>query len=328
MKLITQYVLRFPRLSFLYGLSLCLILSGCGDITKHDKLDLNEVATNEEIAQHAIRSSGSDAEYLFGFDLRNGPREDARQYLPLLDYLSRQTGYPFRLHFSKNAKDLLSELSSGHLQFAAIGAGTYLTAAGNTAISPLVRGVNEKGELGYRSIIVVAPESRLQSLRDLQGRRIAFGSHTSTQGHWIPRIMFDNAGMTLNDFSGHVFTGSHLGCAEAVISGEADACGLQDTLANRLIESGSVRALAKSEIFPSSGIFVSAEVPTEVQQAVVSALVNFDPQGRDRAGLYHWERTEMAGGFAPASAELYSDLRSQALSLGLLPQSQASGGTQ
>ncbi|MCG8038696.1 MAG: phosphate/phosphite/phosphonate ABC transporter substrate-binding protein [Candidatus Thiodiazotropha taylori] len=304
----------------LLGMILGLFLNGCGDAGGPGKIDLDDVATTEEIAQVLDNSPGKQVEeYLFGFDLRNGPREDARQYLPLLDYLSRHTDFRFRLHFSKDAKGLLKDLVSGRLHFAAIGAGTYLTAQGDTAIEPLVRGVNAKGEHGYRSIIIVAPDSPLRGLADLKGKRVAFGSRTSTQGYWIPRIMFDNAGISLADFAGHFFTGSHRDCAEAVLTGGADACGLQDTMAERLIESGAVRALAASEIFPSSGIFSGTGVPVGVREAVREALIAFKPQGGDRDGLYHWERTEMAGGFISASVDDYTELRNQANHLGLLP---------
>jgi phosphonate transport system substrate-binding protein len=315
-------------LSFGLVLALSLMLVGCGDAPNRTEIDLSERATSEEIERAADSSTETDAEFLFGFDLRNGPREDAKQYLPLLDYLSRQTGYRFRLHFTEDAGDLLTELASGKLQFAAIGAGTYLTAQSDTTIIPLVRGVNAEGEPGYRSILIVAPESRLQSLHGLKGKRVAFGSQTSTQGHWIPRIMFDEAGMALDDLGGYLYTGSHRACAEAVIGGRADACGMQDTLARLLIKSGSVRALATSAVFPSSGIFSTAAVPAEVRHRVQSMLVDFDPKGRDREGLYHWERTEMAGGFTPASADDYADLRSQAQRLGLLPQALQSADAQ
>lgn len=302
----------------LTGLLLGFLLSGCWSEPDLSAIDFNDVASAKEIELASSKKVNAEPVYLFGFDLRNGPREDARQYLPLLEYLSNKTGYQFRLHFSESAETLLADLTSGKLDFAAIGAGTYLTANSDTSIVPLVRGVNSRGELGYRSILVVAPDSPLDELHDLRGRRIAFGSPTSTQGHWIPRIMFHEADIGLEEFEGYVYTGSHRACAEAVIGKRVDACGMQDTLARLLIESGVVRALATSEVFPSSGIFSTASVPSDIRERVAGALVEFDPQGRDREGLYHWERTEMAGGFAPAYEDDYAVLRSQAERLGLL----------
>lgn len=303
-------------------------LSGCDDMPGEAAPGLGAAATAEQVLAASVPDAGSGVEYLFGFDLRNGPREDARQFLPLLEYLGDRTGYRFRLRFTASAEELVAELISGKLQFAAIGAGTYLTAQADAPIRPLVRGVNAEGESGYRAMLVVGPDSTLRTVQDLKGRRVAFGSPTSTQGHWIPRIMFDEAGIALGDLGGYMYTGSHRACAEAVISRHADACGMQDTLARSLVAAGSVRLLAVSGVYPSSGIFSHGGVPEKVQAAVQAALVEFDPQGRDRAGLYHWESTEMAGGFAPASPNDYATLRRQAEHLGLLTSNAVSGGSQ
>ncbi len=306
--------------------ALLVVLWGCDSTDRASEVDLNEVATSAELESIANEAGTTDKDtYIFGFDLRNGPQEDARQYLPLLSYLQQQTEYRFKLHFTDNADELISQLADGRIHFAAIGAGTYLTAQSDTLVVPLVRGVNAEGEAGYRSYVVVAANSPIYQVSELRGRRVAFGSRTSTQGHWIPRIMFDQAGIELKDLAGYTFTGSHRACAESVISGRADACGMQDTLARLLIAEGALRKIAISDVYPSSGIFSHGSVPQVVRDAVGTALVAFDPQGRDRAGLYNWERTEMAGGFATAAESDYAVLGDQARQLGLLPKMPAEG---
>lgn len=317
----TSYPSGFGRIWFVLLLAL-LFPAGCADQQETPLLDLDAPATPDEISA-ATQHDATRQAFLFGFDLRNGPKEDALQYLPLLRYLQQTTGHRFTLRFTEGAGHLLGELSSGHLQFAAIGAGSYLSARRNAPIVPLVHGVNAAGEAGYRALVVVAPDSPLQQLQSLRGRRLAFGGRTSTQGYWIPRIMLYRAGLTLDDLASYAFTGSHRACAEAVIAAKADACGLQDTLAQRLIETGQVRQLAASELYPSSGIFAHAGVPKAVREAVREALIAFDPNGRDRAGLYHWEDTEMAGGFVAASAGDYAPLRTWAARLGLLDAASA-----
>lgn len=294
-----------------------LLLGACSAENPIPRLDLSEIASPEEIEQ-AAAAPRATGRYLFGFDLRNGPSEDARQYLSLLAYLERTTGHRFELRFSRTADELVEALADNRVQFAAIGAGSYLAARQRSAVVPLVRGVNAEGEPGYRSYLAVAPDSPLQSIADLRGRRLAFGSQTSTQGYWIPRIMLHKAGLDLADLGGYFFAGSHRACAEAVIAGRADACGLQDTLAWELIREGRLKALAVSEVYPSSGIFAGQAVPKDIRQSVQAALVEFDPRGKDAAGLYHWDRTEMAGGFVPASPADYRPLLDWAQRLNLL----------
>ncbi|KXJ39869.1 MAG: hypothetical protein AXA67_12505 [Methylothermaceae bacteria B42] len=293
-------------------------MGGCSDSSDLPLLDLNQAASREEI-RLAISSQGKPQSWKFGFDLRNSPKEDARQYLPLLNYLERTTRLEFTLHFSPSAHQLIDDLTRGKIHFAVIGAGSYLVARHNRAsIRPLVRGVNAKGDAGYRAVIVVLPGSALKNLRDLKGKRFVFGSRTSTQGYWIPRIMLYKAGLRLQDLGSYIFAGSHQGCVEKVMAALADACGMQDTLALRLIAAGRVRPLAISELYPSSGIFSHRSVPEDIRQKVRQALIDFDPRGKDKPGLYHWEATEMPKGFVAASEKDYRPLQIWAEKLHLL----------
>ena len=284
-----------------------LLLAACDRPQSQPSLDFGNLATDAEIEQ-AVASRQANPGYAIAFDLRISPREDARQYQPLIDYLQEQTGLPFRLDFRIDSRSLEQAYLQGNVDFAILGAGSYLSILEKSPILPLVRGLNAEGEPGYRAYLVTLPDSPLQGISSLRGKRLALGSRTSTQGYLIPRIMLAQAGLALDDLASYRFTGSHRACAEAVVSGEADACGLQDNLARRLIASGDLRALAISEVFPSSGIFVSPQVPEPVRTAVRQALVAFDPE-RMKSRLYHWDRTEMAGGFVAASPADYDVLR-------------------
>ncbi len=302
-----------------------ILLAGCSNNAAPPRLDLSTPATQQEIHAVTEQNEISQDSFRFGFDLRNGAKEDAQQYLPLLKYLQQNTGYRFSLHITENSEQLVEDLAGGRLHFAAIGAGSYLTANNTAPILPLVRGVNSEGEAGYRSILVVAPDNQLQSVRELKGKHLAFGSPTSTQGHWIPRIMLHEAGLELANLKAYFYTRSHRDCAEAVISDKADACGLQDTLALRLIRMGLLRQLAVSDLYPSSGVFAHAGVPVEVRSAVQQALISFDPQAQHRTQLYNWDATEMAGGYVVSSPDDYEPLRAWALKLGLLDANAAAG---
>ncbi len=317
-------LMSFSRQKFRYGIPMILmliflfLLEGCWDGQEIPLVDLSVPASNDEIQAVTSKLTDQHEEWRFGFDLRNGPKEDALQYRPLLKYLERRTHQRFSLVFSNSAGQLISDLSRGRLHFAAIGAASYLIARHGAPILPLVRGVNAEGEAGYRAVLVVHPGSSLHRLQDLKGKRLAFGSVASTQGYWIPRIMLHRVGLTLQDLESFYFTGSHRACAEAVITHQADACSLQDTLAYKLVASGRLRQLAVSDLFPSSGIFAHGSVPAQVRQGVRQALIAFDPQGKDRAGLYHWEATEMAGGFIAATEADYEPFRFWVEQLGLI----------
>ncbi|QWK09294.1 MAG: PhnD/SsuA/transferrin family substrate-binding protein [Thermoflexus hugenholtzii] len=259
-----------------------------------------------------------DGPWIWGFDRRLEPKEDIRMNASLLRWLERQTGLRFRLRIAPRGQSVADEICAGRVHFGIVGTVTYLQAYHRCGARILVRGRNREGQDTYRAAIVVPPDSPVRDLADLRGRSFAFGSPNSTQGHLIPRLMLQRAGLTLRDLRAYAFHDSHAATANAVISGRYDAGGLQDTLALALAERGLVRILALSEPYPSSGIIAGPGVPEKTAQMVREALLTLDPGGRDRAFLYHWERSEMPMGFAPARDEEYADLYWIAREIGLL----------
>lgn len=268
-----------------------------------------------------LRLPGEDREpgvVYFGFDRRLDQSEDVRMYAPLLRYLERETGYKFKLRVTEKTGSVVEDLGTGETQFAAIGTMSYLEANKHYGVQALVRGRTEQRRGEYQALIITRPESNIRRLRDLKGKSFAFGARTSTQGHLIPRIMLKETGLDLKDLSAFEYTGSHFEVANAVMSGRYDAGGIQDTLGRDLARRGLVRIVATSDYFPSSTISAAPNLDSEVVSRVKNALLAFDPQGKDKEGLYHWEQSEMPYGFAEVTERSFDQVRRWAEELGLL----------
>ena len=170
-----------------------------------------------------------------------------------------------------------------------------------------MRGLNHLGKAEYRFVFVTKP-----------GKKLAFGSLDSTQGHLIPRIMLQEQGIPLSSLAKYTYTGSHHNCAEAVISGKYDICGMQDELAESLQQRGLLKIIKSSECFSFSGIASNKMVPKAVRRAVKKALLDFDPQGGDKHILFHWQKTEMQKGFTESHNADYQQLRDGSIGFGFL----------
>jgi|UPI0006933D6E phosphonate transport system substrate-binding protein len=253
-----------------------------------------------------------------GFDRRLEPKEDVRQVASLARWLEQATGLPWCIQITLPGEALIDQLCNGEVDFAVMGMVSYLQAHHRCGAQIIVRGLNSAGEDVYRAAIVVPVHSSITTLADLRGRSFAFGAPNSTQGHLIPRLMLQEAGLTLNDFRIFTFNESHAATAKAVTSGRFDAGALQDTLAIKLAERKLVRILAFSEPYPSSGIVAAPDVPTQTIMLTQEALVRLDPQDADAQALYHWERSEMPHGFVKAHDADYQPLRELAAAIGLL----------
>jgi len=256
--------------------------------------------------------------YYFGYDRRLEPGEDVRIYVPLLRYLERSTGYRFKLMPLPHNGSVVDEMGGGRVQFAAIGTLSYLDAHKRYGVDALVVARNATGESEYRALIVTRSESGIRTIEDLRDRSLAFGAPNSTQGNLIPRIMLQQAGINVSELRAFQHHSSHFETASAVLSGRFDAGAIQDTLGRELVRSGQLRIVAESGPFPSSTISMARGLAPEVVEAVRQALLDFDPTGRDKAGLYQWERSEMPLGFARVDAAALERVQRLAEQVGLL----------
>ncbi len=246
---------------------------------------------------------------VFGFDLRLGPKEDVRIYAPFLKYLEEKTGRRFAIRFTKGYGETVDALGRQEIQFAALGPVNCVRAREKYGAGCLVMGLNAEKRAEYRSIIVTRRGSTVKSLQDLQGKTFAFGNKYSTQGHLLPRNMLEQAGIALHDLAAHTFTDSHAETARLVINGRYDAGGLQDTLARRLEAEGKVRILAVSEPSPSSLICYGKGIDPALLVSLKSALLAFDPAGKEAARLIDWEHTEMSRGFVDIDESAMARIR-------------------
>ena len=256
--------------------------------------------------------------YLFGFGHRLDAAEEAKIYAPFLQYLSEHTGYAFRPRFIQKSESMPELLGKGDVHFIAFGAVEYIHTSEKYGAIPVVRGLNSQNKAEYQAAIIAQSGSDIKTIEDIRGRSFAFGSPDSTQGHLIPRAMLLKFGISLDDLEEHTYTGSHSKAGEAVYSRRHDAGGLQDTLAKDLAQKGLVRIVAMSDFYPSSGIAANKDVAPDVIEAVKKALLAFEPTGKDKAGLYRWEKTEMPNGFVTTSEDDYTAIRDAMLQFGFL----------
>ena len=307
---------KFYSYLLLFTVSLIPFLAACSTHNASIPIRLDDNLAQGEVIWS--RPTELAPRFVVGFDRRLEPQEDVKIYAPLLIYLERETGYHFDLHITPRNSTLAEEISKGTVDFAIAGVLSYLQAHEQSGARVLVRGVNRRGQSVYRAAIVTRADSPISSLDDLRGRTFAFGAASSTQGYLIPRLLLNEAGLSLSDIGPYEFTGSHIATSDAVISGRADAGGLQDTLASELTNQGLLKVIAWSDFYPSSGVTAGGHVPEDAVASVQSALLAFDPNTVTELELYHWDRTEMPGGFSLANDELYAGLRQLAEQYGLI----------
>jgi len=171
---------------------------------------------------------------------------------PLRDYLAKAVGSKVELIIPTNYNATVEALGNGSLDFAYLGALTYVKAHERYNVIPLVQRSADKN---FHSLFIAQAGSAIQKLADCKGKRFAFGDINSTSGHLIPFDEMKKAGINADEDMQIRYTGSHAATVKAVEGGAADAGALDETVYRSMISEGKVDG-SKVRIFATSPPFV------------------------------------------------------------------------
>lgn len=253
------------------------------------------------------------------------PEEQRARYAPFGAYLEEQLGITVELFVASDYAGVVTALANGQLDLAYLGGLTYLQANEQVELVPLVTEVDrETGTTAYYSAIVVPDNSPLQNLDDLlqADAVLALGDVASTSGSLYPRSMIVDAGATCSlrqldscpPLRQVVFTGGHDAAAQAVLSGSADAAGMELRILRRLERDGAV---------PEGALRVIAQEPVEGYPWVARAALGQPVHDAIRNVFLEITDPELldllrAQSYVAVDASAYADMRERAAAFGLL----------
>jgi len=171
---------------------------------------------------------------------------------PLRDYLAKAIGTPVNLIIPTNYNATVEALGNGSLDFAYLGALTYVKAHQMYGVIPLVQRSADKN---FHSLFITSAGSAIKTLADTKGKRFAFGDINSTSGHLMPHLELSKAGINPDRDLQVRYTGSHPATAKAVESGAADAGALDETVFREMVADNKVDG-KKVRVFFTSRAFV------------------------------------------------------------------------
>lgn len=255
------------------------------------------------------------------------PDEQRARYQPLEEHLEEALGVDVELFVAADYAGVVAAMAAERLDLAYFGGVTYVQAEQQTDVTPLVTEVDrETGTSHYVSAIVVREDSPHQTLDDVldAGARFAMGDVASTSGSLYPRIMLTDAGAECDTRQLTVcppleaidFTGGHDAAAQAVLSGRADAAGMERRILNRLIDEGEVpegalRIIEERHVQGYPWVARSA-LGQDAHEAITEAFLAIDAPA-----LLDLLRAESYTAVGPDD---YDEIRERALELGILQE--------
>ena len=206
-----------------------------------------------------------------------------RLYLPLLDYLSKETGNKFKLKAMDSYEETISEISKGTIQLAVLSPIPYVKAKKidpriELLVTELSMSSDQKSKNdSYRSYIMVNKNRKdLNSITSLKGKSIGFVSESSTSGYVVPMAYLQkNKIVPEKYFSKISILGSHPAVTDALAMGSIDAGVTWDfNWQQAKLKYGDIyRTLWTSEPIPNLCIVAHETMPQRLRVKIRSLLV-------------------------------------------------------
>ncbi|HEY6837905.1 MAG TPA: PhnD/SsuA/transferrin family substrate-binding protein [Geobacteraceae bacterium] len=246
----------------------------------------------------------------FGINLRYHPVAVYKLYQPMLDYLTANTPYRFEMKLSRNYREALKFLREGKVQIFSLGDGAVVEAMAAYGAIPLVKPLNDEGAPFYRCVFVASDDSPIRSLKDLKGRKVAFGYRHSTTGNLVAHQLLAENGIGRGELAAADNLKNHEAVMKAVMKGEFDAGAVKEVIARQYLNRG-IRVIATSAPIAAIPLVAARNTPEHVTQAVTDALLRLDVNNpAHRKILATWD-AEFRNGFAAAFPADYRELSRQ-----------------
>ena len=159
------------------------------------------------------------------------------QKKPLRDYLAAKLARDVDLVIPTNYNATVEALGNGSLDFAYLGGLTYVKAHAQYGVIPLVQRASDRE---FHSLFITQAGSPIGSLKDLRGKKFAFGDINSTSGHLMPFYAMTQAGLDPEKDLSYRYTGNHPATAKAVESGAVDAGAIDESVYKAMLDAGQL----------------------------------------------------------------------------------------
>jgi phosphonate transport system substrate-binding protein len=247
------------------------------------------------------------------------PTELQRKFKPLGEYLEKKIGMKVEFTPVTDYAASVEALINKKVDMVWFGGFTFVQANERSKgqITPLVqRAEDEK----FKSVFVTTNKS-INSLGDLKGKTLSFGSESSTSGHLMPRYYLLAAKIDPDtDLKRIAFSGAHDATVAAVAGGKVDAGALNISVWEKLVGEKKVDPAVVRVFYTTPGYYdynwsVRTDMNADLKKKLTDAFLALDPSKPEDKAIMELQR---ASKFIPTKAENYKNIEAAAQNAGLL----------
>ncbi len=191
-----------------------------------------------------------------------------RSWRPFVDYLSRETGFTFKLKTYQKRAVFETDITAGTPDFFFANPGYMIVGNKLHGYQPLIRSSARK----LKGIIVVRAVSRYKTVKDLDGLKLAFpGKNSLAASLYIRALLAENENIKFEP----IYVGGHDKVYQNVVNGSFEAGGGIHRTLNRETPAlrQALRVLYETPGMSPHPLTAHPRVPATVQAAVTAAVL-------------------------------------------------------
>jgi len=238
-------------------------------------------------------------------------------YEPVAEYLEKETGMNVELFLANDYTAVIEAMKNDKIDIARLGAFSYILAADQTKVEPLVAEISKKtGDKFYTSLLITQNDSSIKCVKDLKGKTVAFVDPASSSGNLVPRKwLLDNGIDPDKDLKEVIYSGGHDASVLAVENNKVDAAfvavNIYEDMKQKEMTKNTV-TLGESEKIPTQPIVARSSLDTETIEKIRTAFIEMDKSAPEILDSF-----KEAQGFTSVEDNEYDGLRELAKLLNL-----------
>jgi phosphonate transport system substrate-binding protein len=231
-----------------------------------------------------------------------------QRFEPVLDYLSSYLQLRCELVVPESYEQMLKLFHDQEIDLAYFGGYSFTRAQQMDGAVPLVM---RRIDTRFTSLFIVATDSPVQTLDQLEGKDMAFGSRLSTSGHLMPRYFLQQKNINPESFFSSVqYSGAHDKTAFWVRDGKVDvgvanATTIRSMLDKNLIKPNEIRILWETPPYANYVWAIHPKFTDSLRSRIHDAFLQLSTDDANHAIVLE---NLNAIGYLPADSDFFTSL--------------------
>lgn len=258
------------------------------------------------------------------------PSVDARKVSnsaeKLVEFLHTTTGYYYQASFPASYIAVVEAFGSGKADFAAMNTFSYILAHQKYGVAARLLVIRRDGEKTYKGQFIARTDSKIDSLWQLNGKKIAYVDPASTSGYILPKALL--TGQSIKPAE-EVFAMKHDNVVMMVYQRQVDAGATYysppDKKTGEILDArarvvrqypdiySTVKIIGFTSDIPNDPFVFRKDFPQKMEEEIMDALLKFQATAEGKKALFETYSIE---GLAPVDDSAYDQLRTMIRSFG------------